>query len=291
MATMDTATYEQTLKPASVETPLDLLFFRPAGYAVAKALLPTRVTPNQVTLASIATGLLSAWLSASPRRGVRVLGGALGVAYGVLDCADGQLARARGTSSRVGRILDGASDYIVGCATGLAIGKELARKHPQGAWLAALGVGSVVLQGTLFDHCKNRFLSLTRNDYREGDDLRETEDDLERLRATGGPRWERSLLTVYATFLRAQSSIAGHRHETDMPHANADQARELGRLARAWAWLGPSTHVAVLCGFTLADRVDLYVWLRLTLGNAAAMELLRRFRAVERDIRQGKRQP
>lgn len=279
------ATYEQTLKPAAVETPLDLLFFRPAGYAVAKALLPTRVTPNQVTLASIGAGLLAAWLSASPKRSTRALGGLLGVAYGVLDCADGQLARARGTSSRVGRILDGASDYVVGLATGLAIAKDLGRRQRHGAWLAALGLGSVVLQGTLFDHHKNRYLSLTRADYREGDDLAETLADLERLRVEGGPLWERSLLRVYATFLRVQGAMGGSRGDEAHPHPNAEDTGELARLARGWAWLGPSTHVAVLCGFSALDRADLYVWLRLTLGNVAAAELLRRFQRVERRVR------
>jgi hypothetical protein len=274
--------YESTLKPEAVETPLDLLFFRPAAFAVVKMLLPTKVTANQVTLASIVTGLAGAALSASTRRDLRVAGALLGVAYGILDCADGQLARARGTSSRAGRILDGASDYVVGFATGLAVSKTLGRTHGRaGALLGALGVASVVAQGTLFDHAKNRYLSRSGSTYREGDDLAETLAEIEASKANGGPAFDRALLEVYALFLRVQHALAGHEAREDEPPLADAEREELGRLARAWAWLGPSTHVALLATFTAADRVALYVWLRLTLGNAVAAWLRRELRRAD----------
>jgi hypothetical protein len=296
--------YASTLKPAAVETPLDLLFFRPAGFLVARACLPTPITPNHLTLASIATGLLGAALSASTKRSLRIAGALLGVAYGVLDCADGQLARARGTSSRTGRILDGASDYIVGVATGAAVAKNLGRTHGAwGRWLAIAGVTSVVVQGTLFDHAKNRYLSRTRAGYREGDDLAETLEELERLRRDDGPLAERALLTVYSVFLRLQSTLGGQKHAHEKrsapsrrdgprehedeppPTLEGEEAARLGDLAKQWAWLGPSTHVALLGAFVIAERLDLYAWLRLVPGNVWALALRRASRAVERGER------
>ena len=276
--------YASTLKPAAVETPLDLFFFRPAGYAVVRAVLPTRITPNQLTLASIATGLVGAALSASPKRSLRIVGALFGIAYGVLDCADGQLARARGTSSRVGRILDGASDYIVGVATGLAVTRTLGRKHGRlGRWLAVSSVASIVIQGTLFDHAKNRYLARTDSSYREGDDLAETLLDLERLTEAGGPLLERGLLTLYTVFLRVQSGLAGAREsEAAEPVLEGREAARLAELARAWAWLGPSTHVTLLAVFTAIDRVDLYALLRLFGANGVALWLRWSFQQAER---------
>ncbi|MFO0618183.1 MAG: CDP-alcohol phosphatidyltransferase family protein [Polyangiaceae bacterium] len=275
--------YEATLKPASVETPLYLAFFRPAAHRVVEWALPRGITANQLTLASIATGLAGAAMLSSKSARVRALGGLFGLAYGVLDCADGQLARATKTSSRIGRILDGASDYIVGTATGAALASTFARKHGRAGVLLALGgLASIVVQGTLFDHAKNRYLSLTQSSYREGDDLAETLADITRLEAENGSVVELALLRVYALFLRIQSALS---RSSEAPPAKLDPleakrlADELAPIARGWAWLGPSTHVALLATFGGFDRVEAYVFLRLVGGNAAAFWLSKSFAA------------
>jgi len=76
----------------------------------AGGLLPTRISPDAVTFASLVLGILaghlfwyrSAWINAG--------GVLLFIVSDVLDSADGQLARLRGTSTRMGRILDGLAD-------------------------------------------------------------------------------------------------------------------------------------------------------------------------------------
>ena len=93
-----------------VEEWADRWFFRPLGWRLATALLPTRISADAVTFASLVLGVLaghlfwyrSAWINAS--------GVLLFILSDVLDSADGQLARLRGTSTRMGRILDGLAD-------------------------------------------------------------------------------------------------------------------------------------------------------------------------------------
>jgi phosphatidylglycerophosphate synthase len=93
-----------------VEEWADRRFFRPVGWRIATALMPTRISPDAVTLASLVLGILaghlfwyrSAWINAG--------GVLLFILSDVLDSADGQLARLRGTSTRMGRILDGLAD-------------------------------------------------------------------------------------------------------------------------------------------------------------------------------------
>lgn len=93
-----------------VEEWADRRFFRPLGWRVATALLPTRISADAVTLASLVLGVLaghlfwyrSAWINAG--------GVLLFVLSDVLDSVDGQLARLRGTSTRMGRVLDGLAD-------------------------------------------------------------------------------------------------------------------------------------------------------------------------------------
>lgn len=93
-----------------VEEWADRWFFRPLGWRLATGLLPTRISADAVTFASLVLGVLaghlfwyrSAWINAG--------GVLLFILSDVLDSADGQLARLRGTSTRMGRILDGLAD-------------------------------------------------------------------------------------------------------------------------------------------------------------------------------------
>ena len=93
-----------------VEEWADRWFFRPLGWRLATGLVPTRISADAVTFASLVLGVVaghlfwyrSAWINAS--------GVLLFILSDVLDSADGQLARLRGTSTRMGRILDGLAD-------------------------------------------------------------------------------------------------------------------------------------------------------------------------------------
>lgn len=279
--------YQDTLKPAQVETPLDMWFFRPAAWGLVRLALPTPLSANGMTLLSIVCGLAASGMFLAPDERIVAAGSLLMVLYGVLDCADGQLARARGTASRIGRILDGVSDYVVGAASGLAITWTIwTALGPRGLALALAGLTSVVVQGTLFDYFKNRYLRLSGSRFREGDDLEETRAELDALRVGRGPLWQRALLWVYATFLALQRTGAREapRRDEAPPEQRAAFAAKLAPVARGWAWLGPSTHVLLLAGFTLARALPWYVVLRLTAGNVLMAGLLlwqrRRERAV-----------
>lgn len=97
-------------KGAAVEEWADLRFFRPLGLRVVQWLAPTRITADQVTLASLAVGLLGGHFFLYRSWLLNAIGLALLVGSDVLDSADGQLARLRGTSTRLGAVLDGLSD-------------------------------------------------------------------------------------------------------------------------------------------------------------------------------------
>src|SRR6059058_1132312 len=99
-------------KGPAVEEWLDLRFFRPLGIRIARALLPTRVSPHEVTLWSLVIGLVAGHLFAYQDRWTDLIGFGLFIVSDIFDSADGQLARLRGTSTRFGRALDGISDSL-----------------------------------------------------------------------------------------------------------------------------------------------------------------------------------
>src|SRR5689334_13170437 len=98
------AGYWKSLKPLSVEEPIDVWVYRPIAYLLARALLPTPVSPNLVTLCSIVIGLFSGAAFFASYPGHMRVAGALLFTSAIFDCADGQLARLRGTSSKFGRM-------------------------------------------------------------------------------------------------------------------------------------------------------------------------------------------
>src|SRR3989449_9157358 len=99
-------------KGHAVEEWLDLRFFRPVGVRIARALSPTGISPDQVTLWSLLIGLVAGHLFVYQDRWIDVIGFLLFIVSDIFDSADGQLARLRGSSTRFGRALDGISDNL-----------------------------------------------------------------------------------------------------------------------------------------------------------------------------------
>jgi phosphatidylglycerophosphate synthase len=126
---------------------VDRHFNRPVGRLLSKMLVGTSVTPNQVSLFATLVGLVSASLFAAGTAGT-VLAGALVLQLSaVLDCVDGDLARALYKQSSFGRWLDIVGDQIVHIAVFLGIGVGLWRSG-SAAPVLVLGIvaaGGVVL--------------------------------------------------------------------------------------------------------------------------------------------------
>jgi phosphatidylglycerophosphate synthase len=83
-------------------------FDSPFENALVRALAPTQVTPNQITLATLILAALVGWLFL---RGNLVSGLALALVVGVLDGVDGKLARLKLATSRLGE-LEHVGDFL-----------------------------------------------------------------------------------------------------------------------------------------------------------------------------------
>lgn len=112
--------YRRTAKPKDIFW--NKVVARPLAAVLIVPLQSTRVTPNQITFGSLALFLVAgALLVLVPgQAGLIAAVAALQASY-VLDCADGQLARLRGTSTPIGAHLDFLMDelkafLLVACA-------------------------------------------------------------------------------------------------------------------------------------------------------------------------------
>ncbi len=136
--------------------PVNRYLHVPLAAAVVTGLARTPVTPNQVTYVSILFGLAAAWAFTRGNAGAMLAGGLLLEITLILDCADGQLARAKNCSSEWGRLLDGIAGYIAYLAVvaGLLLGL--------GGHAMSLATISVftILRAISYDYCKQFMTSL-----------------------------------------------------------------------------------------------------------------------------------
>jgi len=134
--------YRRTRKPKDIFW--NKFVARPLAAVVIVPLARTRVTPNQITLVTLPVFLAGAALIAfRPGWGALCAGvGILELSY-VLDCADGQLARLKGTSSPVGAHLDFLMDELKAFALVAAVAVRLWQPAHEARWLLE-GLGALV---------------------------------------------------------------------------------------------------------------------------------------------------
>ena len=121
-------------------------FERKISLAVSRRLAGTSVTPNQMTLVSVAIGLAGSVFFLSTRAAMETAGALFFLLHSILDGCDGELARLKFQESRFGGLLDFWGDNVVHSAvfSCMAIGWSRAIGE---TW--PLGLGALAVAGTL----------------------------------------------------------------------------------------------------------------------------------------------
>jgi hypothetical protein len=145
--------YRRTRKPKDIIW--NRYVARPLAAVVVVPLARTRITPNQITFATLVVFLAGAAVMAFvPGWGALVGSAAIIELSYVLDCADGQLARLKGMSSPVGAHLDFLMDELKAFALVAAIAVRLWLPGRDPRWLveglAGLGIVAGAISLTTF---------------------------------------------------------------------------------------------------------------------------------------------
>lgn len=93
------------------------------------------VVPNHITLVSIGIGLAAAVFFALGDRGAAITGSLLLIVSYVLDNCDGEVARARGMTSRFGMLLDTFGDWLIHALLFVGLGFGAMAAFDQVVWL------------------------------------------------------------------------------------------------------------------------------------------------------------
>lgn len=126
---------------------VDRVFNRPVGRPLARWLSRTRVTPNQISVASIVLGVLAGGLFGIGRYEWAIAGGLVFQLSAVLDCVDGDVARVVFKESPLGKWLDLVGDQVVHVSVfaGIAVGLSVAGVEAPVGWLGLAAVAGAVL--------------------------------------------------------------------------------------------------------------------------------------------------
>ena len=152
--------FTSSLKSVETENRLDLYFYRPIAFRIARFLKHTFVTPNMVTILSIFVGAGTGLMFYFDNLIYNLVGIFLLVMANILDCVDGQLARLTGIKSKIGRILDGLAGDIWFFMIYICLALRLTHEFGT-AWFfipAALSALSHLLQANITDYYKTLHL-------------------------------------------------------------------------------------------------------------------------------------
>jgi archaetidylinositol phosphate synthase len=241
----------------------------PVGRVVVAGLIPLRVSPIAVVLSNGVAGLGAA---AAIALGDLVTAAVLLQLKSVLDNVDGQLARATGRTSALGRYLDTEIDLVANVAIAAALGYET------GSWLLAAGGLCAMTLLLSADYNADVLFRRARGSTVVTEPSVEGQGPLAGVLAA-------LYRIVYRPQDRALQGLARRRLERVLRGVTDEHVRERVALAYhdrlavvALSNMGLSTQLAALGIALVAGRPTLFLWA--TIGAVAVLPVLQVRRAA-----------
>jgi archaetidylinositol phosphate synthase len=116
---------------------------------MVRPLVNTPITPNHLTTLRLITAVIACVLIATGRRDYAILGALVFIASFLLDRADGELARASGKFTALGKWLDPLSDCLANILFFFGIGVAL-QNGPLGSMAIVLGLIAGIAIAAIF---------------------------------------------------------------------------------------------------------------------------------------------
>ncbi|MFZ1979298.1 MAG: CDP-alcohol phosphatidyltransferase family protein [Bacteroidota bacterium] len=254
--------YKKSLKHIEAEEPLDLYFYRIISFLFVKIILPFPITPNQISIAALAMGLMSAVFYAFGTREAFIIAAVFYAMYYLFDLSDGQVARLKKNGTRIGRIVDGIADYVthvsIYIGLGIGLGNEL------NTWLLVL-VTLLCLMGQviLFDYYRSRYLEYTLGVVNLfGDDLKQFQQEYIELKRLPGKKTEKLVYFLYLKYVVVQQFFISRaaKEQKNKKFDTVDFLKKNKLILRLWSFMGSSLHITLLMIMSVLNCIDLYLY-------------------------------
>lgn len=256
-----------TIKLIDIEERYDLHFSRFYGLYFARIARWFKMTPTQVSIISLIIGVIGgALFYYQAMFWVTATGAFLVTWAGVLDSADGQLARMTGQSSEIGRQIDGLIDNLVFISC--YIGGSIYLIPQYGYWalllMAAAGIAHSYKAG-LYEFYKSEYLYLVGKS-----DAGLIPLTKEEIKPTGDKLFHKiiHLINLDYTGKQIRSTTRSAEDRKAMRELSLKKPKEFDPLYSKWnfkmlfwwAWLGGSnTHRNAMILSVLLGRFDIYL--------------------------------
>jgi phosphatidylglycerophosphate synthase len=260
-----------SFRAREIEELADVYFFRPLGSIIVRPAAALGISPIQLTVFSMFVGVAGGAMLYSDR--FALLGFALLILYSIFDSADGQLARATGQTTELGRVLDGVGGYVTHAAIYIAlVAGILARGGGITVVIwAALAVFANTMQAQMYEYHRHHYATIVVKRFVPRDDP-----------AKIASPWIRRL---YGFYLAMQRVLNGPHVEVEAAIAarsTAGSVREDDRAryrdcfywpVRGWNLLGDNTRFYAIGILALFHRIDLFFAFILLPMNLALVAL------------------
>ena len=267
--------YKSSLKPPETEELVNSIINRPLAFLVAKIFYRLKRSPNFVTLFSLVFGVASGFFFMRGSYASNLTGAVLLELMVIFDCADGQLARMTGKSSKFGKTLDGLADMMTHFSIfyGLAAGIYLSKGTILPFISAVIAQLSMYLHVIMYDHFKNVFIHVTRPDYV---DKLETPEQLEEKIKRDEQKYGKNSIKafiskLYYLFYKIEYwavSIAYPRGVKSFYDVYPDPSKldtefrdmyykEMKLSVRLWSFIGDTMHLSIFIIFALLNSTHL----------------------------------
>ncbi|HEY8279382.1 MAG TPA: CDP-alcohol phosphatidyltransferase family protein [Bdellovibrionota bacterium] len=279
--------YWRSIKSFDTEEKLDLYFYRPVGFVIAKAAKQLGLTPDFLTVTGAILGLSSGlFFYRNSSNAMLVSATALLLLAQIIDSSDGQLARmGGGKGSKFGLILDGICDNIVFGA--VYFGSALTVTHIWGSWIwpMALLAGALhSLESSALDYYNREYLVFGYG--KIDSDYWNPSDEEARAEVSSSSGFTRFMLKMRLTWIWQQNKLSTRTQDTRqawrslLGSSKATEFQGLYRdhnrlILRAWRLMGPNFHTIMILAFVFLRRFDLYLILVDCLFLPAALLVLR----------------
>lgn len=262
--------FRKSIKSFDTEEKLDLYFYRPFGFLIAKVAKGLHMSPTQLTLIGLVLGLLSGFYFYQ-NQSVQslIIASILLIMAGVFDSSDGQLARMGGKSTKLGLVLDGLCDNLVFASAYIGSTLTVQPIWGWGIWPIAIFAGAChSFQSSMLDYYNREFLYFgngkINGDYwnptlqeaiKEKSSAKEEEKLFWKLRFSW--LWQQNKLSSRSDQLRYQwKTIANSSHADKFQALYRDRNRII---LRFWRLMGPNFHTIMILCCVFLQRFDYYL--------------------------------
>jgi phosphatidylglycerophosphate synthase len=258
-------------KAYEIEELADVYFFRPLGFIIARFAAAFRLTPTQVTVFGALVGIAGGALLYDQRLGLYAF--ALLITHGIIDSADGQLARMTGQVTELGRVLDGGSGYLTHGAIYIAIAAGVIHRGGSGAilvWMVLAGIANAA-QAQMYEYHRHDYAMIVVKGLVPRDDP---------TKVTSA--WMKSLYGWYLATARMLNGLHVEVESLIAARSTAGVVREDDRARyrecfygpiRGWNWLGDNMRRYAIGVLVCLDRLDLFFAFVLLPMNLALIAL------------------